>query len=326
MKHRSATARTRKRPRRIITTVVAILGAVAVAGAVVFYNKSADPHPPLPAQLPTTPGSYLGAFAHGLPTSTRQLNAFASATGNKFDVVTYYSGWYESFQRQFADTAAANGQVPLVQMNPDGISVAAIAHGKSDAYLSQYALAVKAYRGPVILSFGHEMNGTWYAWGYTNTDPKVFVAAWRHIVDLFHNFGVKNVTWLWTVNIINDTKVGKIPSPAPWWPGSRYVTWVGVDGYYLKPNWAFAPLFGPTLSVLHGLTTDPIIIAETGVAESAGQPAKLANLFAGVREYGLLGFVYFNSNSQNSGAFELSSPAAITAFRRGAASYSRPGS
>jgi len=321
MKHRSATARRRKRPRRIMTTVAAVLGVAAIAAGVTFYNKSADPPAQLPIQLPATPHSYLGAFAHGVPSSTTALTAFANATSKKLDVVTYYSGWYESFQKQFAETAAANGEVPLVQMNPGGVSLAAIAAHKQDTYLSQYAVAVKSYRGPVILSFGHEMNGSWYSWGYGHTSPKVFVAAWQHIVELFRSFGVKNVTWLWTVNIIDDTRVGKIPSPAAWWPGSNYVNWVGVDGYYLKPNWAFAPLFGPTLSVVHSLTTDPIIIAETGITAAAGQPAKLANLFAGVREYGLLGFVYFNS-----GQFQLTSPAAMAAFSRGAATYSRPGS
>ena len=57
-----------------------------------------------------------------------------------------------------------------------------IASGKYDGYLSAYAEAVRAYRHPVILSFGHEMNGNWYSWGYKNTSPAVFVAAWRHIV------------------------------------------------------------------------------------------------------------------------------------------------
>ena len=49
------------------------------------------------------------------------------------------------------------------------VSIAAIASGQYDGYLSAYAEAVRAYRRPVILSFGHEMNGNWYSWGYQNT-------------------------------------------------------------------------------------------------------------------------------------------------------------
>jgi len=152
------------------------------------------------------------------------------------------------------------------------------------------------------------------------------VAAWQHVVKLFRVLGVRNVTWMWTVNIINDTQVGRIPSPDAWWPGSAYVNWVGIDGYYLKPSWEFAPLFGPTITDVLRLTGgDPIMIAETGAVSAAGQARKIADLFAGVRKYSLLGFVWFDeANSQNQD-FALTGPAAIAAFRRGAKSYVRPG-
>jgi hypothetical protein len=238
----------------------------------------------------------------------------------------YYSGWFESFPASFAKTAAEQGAAPLVQMDPKGVSVAAIASGRYDGYLSAYAEAVRAYHDPVIISFGHEMNGDWYSWGYKKTSPAVFVAAWRHIVDIFRALGAQNVTWLWTVNVIDDTQHGKIPSPVPWWPGTSYVTWVGIDGYYLKPSWQFAPLFGPTISAVRTLTTDPILIAETGAVPAAGQPSKISDLFAGIHSYGLLGFVWFNSTNSVGQPFSISSTAAIDAFRKGASTYSRPGS
>ena len=78
----------------------------------------------------------------------------------------YYSGWYVPFPVGFANTAANHGAVPLVQMDPDGIKIAEIASGRYDGYLSSYAEAVRAYGHPVILSFGHEMNGDWSSWGY----------------------------------------------------------------------------------------------------------------------------------------------------------------
>ena len=149
------------------------------------------------------------------------------------------------------------------------------------------------------------------------------MAAWRHIVNVFRQQGADNVTWLWTVNII-DMQRGNIPSPAPWWPGSSYVTWVGIDGYYLKPSWTFAPLFGPTIKAVRALTLDPILISETGAAPAAGQPAKIADLFAGIRAYGLLGFVWFDANGIRD--WRLDSPAAVAAFRRGAKTFKRPAS
>lgn len=312
--------------RRIATTGAAILAAAAIAAGVVLYNKSADPSGPLPVNLPPATASYLGVYVRGVPGSYAAVSAFRNATGAKPDIVMYYSGWYVPFPTRFATTAANNGAAPLVQMDPDGIKVAGIASGKYDGYLSAYAEAVRAYRNPVILSFGHEMNGDWSTWGYRHTSPAVFVAAWRHIVSLFRALEVRNVTWLWTVNIINDTHGGTIPRPNQWWPGSSYVNWVGIDGYYLKPTWKFAPLFGPTISAVRQLTGDPILIAETGAVPTAGQPAKIADLFAGVRQYGLLGFVWFDSTNSIGQQFGIDSPAATTAFRKGASTYSRPGS
>jgi len=325
MKYRGTRAARARKPRRGVRALVAIVAAAAIATGVVIYNRSADPSGPLPIDLPTAPQSYLGIYANGFPGSYSGLTAFAKATDSKPDVAMYYSGWFVPFPRRFAETAASNGVVPLVQMDPDGISVSAIASGKYDAYLFSYAEAVRAYHDPVVISFGHEMNGNWYTWGYQHTQPAVFVAAWRHVVKLFRALGARNVTWLWTVNIVNDTQRGKIPRPAPWWPGSAYVNWVGIDGYYLKPSWQFAPLFGPTIGAVRQLTDDPILIAETGAVASAGQPAKLADLFAGVRAYGLLGFVWFDATNSKYVDFSLVGAAADAAFRSGATAYHRPG-
>ena len=315
----------RKR-RRILTSMAAIAAAGAMAAGVGFYNRSAEPSGPLPVNLPISTASYLGLYANGVPASYAGVTSFADATGARPDVVMSYSGWFVPFPVRFATTAADNGAAPLVQMNPDGISIAAIASGRYDGYLSAYAEAVRAYRHPVIIGFGHEMNGDWYSWGYRNTQPAVFVTAWRHIVRLFRALGARNVTWLWTVNIINDTQAGKIPNPTPWWPGNAYVTWVGIDGYYLKPNWQFAPLFGPTIGAVRALTGKPILVGETGATPGAGQPAKIADLFAGIRAYGLLGFVWFDTTNDIGQKFGISSPAAITAFSEGARTYHRPGS
>ncbi len=324
MKHRSDKGR--KGHKRVLMAAAAIIAAAAIVAGVSFYNKSAEPIGPLPVHLPTTPQSYLGVYANEAPASYSGVKAFTSATGARPDVVMYYSGWFVPFQTRFATMAAENGAVPLVQMNPIGVSIPAIAAGKYDGYLSAYAEAVRAYGHPVILSFGHEMNGTWYSWGYGRTSPTAFVAAWRHIVTLFRALEVRNVTWLWTVNIVNNTQHGRIPPPAPWWPGSAYVNWVGIDGYYLKPNWQFAPLFGPTIGKVRELTSDPILIAETGATPASGQPAKIADAFAGIHLYGLLGFVWFDAANYQGQDFRINSPAAFTAFGNGASTFTRPGS
>jgi Glycosyl hydrolase family 26 len=320
-RHRHAGLRAGRRRARTAATIGVVTVIVVVAGAFAVNRLwlRADPAPRghAPGVLPTTPASYIGVYREGVPSTYGVVSAFSAATGVKPDVVTYYSGWKEPFQAGFAATVARHGAVPLVQINPTGVRLAAIAGGAYDNYLGSFAEAVRAYGHPVIVGFGHEMNGTWYSWAYTHTSPAVFVAAWRHIVTLFRGLGVRNVTWLWTVNVIQASR--GIPSPAAWWPGSAYVNWIGMDGYYDNPSRTFAPLFGPTIAAVRQLTRDPILIAETAAAPAKFQPAKIADLFAGIRLYGLLGFVWFDvTRTQH---WSLSSPAAIAAFRHGAKLY-----
>jgi mannan endo-1,4-beta-mannosidase len=312
-----AKSSTRQRGHRSTAWIGAATCAALLIGAVIFITATKPSgHVNRPHSANSQPVPYLGVFERDAPYSYAGVKAFTKVTGVSPDVLLYFSPWGKPFQTGFATSAAENGAVPLVQIDPTGISLAAVSAGRYDHYLRVYAKAVRSYGRPVILSFGHEMNGTWYSWGYQHESPGTFVAAWRHIVTSFRDLRVRNVTWMWTVNII---AIGGIPSTVPWWPGKSYVNWVGIDGYYYSPSWTFASLFGPTIAAVRGLTGDPILIAETGATPGESQSAKITNLFAGVRLYGLLGFVWFDIPS-----WHITSPAAASAFRRGAKFYQRP--
>ena len=250
--------------------VAAIFTSLAVYGP--WHPAGTGHSVPRRHELHTASASFIGVYARGVPDSYAPVNAFTRITGIKPSLVVYYSGWLEPFQSGFAMTAANHGAVPIVQINPTDINLAAIADGEYDSYLSTYAKAVRTYGKPVIVSFGHEMNGHWYSWAYRHTSPAVFVAAWRHIVDVFRALGARNVTWLWTINTIQ--KQTRVPAPNRWWPGSSYVNWVGIDGYYIDSSSVFASVFGPTIAAVRQLTHDPILIAETSAIPSAGQPSK----------------------------------------------------
>jgi Glycosyl hydrolase family 26 len=308
---------------KLVAAGAAILVAIAViVAATRHYKAVAGPPTPAPVILPTTPDSYLGVYRKGVPHTYAGVKAMTAMTGVRPNVVMYYSGWLEPFRMKFAVTAASHGAVPMVQIEPTKIRMSAITSGSYDTYLRDFATDVRSYGHGVIIGFGHEMNGWWYSWGNRQTTPAEFVAAWRHIVRIFRTVGTTNVTWLWTVNII-DSKSG-IRAPGPWWPGRQYVTWVGIDGYYYKPAWAFAPLFGPTIKAVRALTRDPILISETGAAPQAGKAAKITDVFAGVRAYGLLGFVWYDAMGLRDWAIDT--PAAAAALRRGAQAYKRAAS
>ena len=308
----------RSGPIAYITIIIAV--AVAIGAGVVIANDMTS----APSVDPTQWVRYLGVYEPDAPFSYAGVDQFAQAIGKQPNIATYYSQWLEPFQVGFAASAAKRGAVTLVQIAPRNISVASIASGRYDSYLRSFAAAVNAFAAPVVLSFGHEMNGYWYSWGYTHTSSAVFVAAWRHVVTVFREQGTRNVTWLWTVNII-DTLDNRIPGPKPWWPGKSYVNWVGIDGYYYSASWNFTSLFGPTITDVRQLTGDPILISETGAPSSAGQPAKIADLFAGVRLYGLLGFVWFDKNGGTIlQQWRIDSTAAKAQFNRDTKAFFRP--
>jgi mannan endo-1,4-beta-mannosidase len=304
-----------------ITIVVTVLIVVAAVITVAVGHDRTSVALPAPKKadvtLRTAPQSWLGLYSPQSPQSYAGVGSFTSQTGVRPNLDMYYSGWGESFQASFASTVSRHGGVPLIQMDPTSVSLAAIASGRYDGYLGKFATAVRSYANPVVIGFGHEMNGNWYTWASGHASPTAFVAAWRHIVTLFRTLGADNVTWLWTINVVQNAQ--GISPPGPWWPGASYVTWVGIDGYYAQPSMTFASLFGPTIAAVKELTSDPILVSETAAGAAAGQPTKITDLYAGIKSFGLLGFTWFDSVGRQD--WRLSGPASLTAFQQGAQSY-----
>jgi hypothetical protein len=304
-----------------ITIVVVVLIVVAAVITVAVRHDRTSVALPTPKKanvtLRTTPQSWLGLYSPQSPQSYAGVGTFTSQTGVRPNLDMYYSGWGEPFRASFASTVSRHGGVPLIQMDPTSVSLAAIASGQYDGYLGKFATAVRSYANPVVIGFGHEMNGTWYTWASGHASPAAFVAAWRHIVTLFRTLGADNVTWLWTINVVRNAQ--GISPPGSWWPGASYVTWVGIDGYYAQPSMTFATLFGPTIAAVRELTGDPILVAETAAGTAAGQPAKITDLYAGIKSYGLLGFAWFDAVGQQD--WRLGGSASQSAFQRGAQSY-----
>lgn len=262
----------------------------------------------------------VGVYEPGVPGSTRLLTNFTTVTGVKPQIIVYYSAWYERFQTSFATQVHRYGATPLVQLQPNGVRLADITRGRYDRYLRTYATAVRSFGYPVLLSFGHEMNGTWYSWGSGHVAPEEFRAAWRHVVKIFRTAGATNIKWLWTINSFNIAS----SSIQQWWPGSLYVNWVGIDGYYYGPSNTFNSVFGTVVSQVRRITHDPILISETAVAPAAGE-AKVTGIFNGVRSDHLLGLVWFDE-AQHNGILHQdwrleNDLADLAAFRRAAAAF-----
>ena len=307
------------RPARRLGTVILIAAVIAVAVAFGMRMQKSASLGGSAQVLAANPDSYLGVYVPGKWASDAGLAAFGSKTGTRPNVAAYYSGWLEPFRSTFATELAARGAVPLVQIEPAGISLASITHGRYDQYLASYAQAVRGFGRPVIISFGHEMNGDWYSWGNGRTSPRDFVAAWRHIVKVFRSWGAYNVTWLWTINSLAGGP-GQAAGPQAWWPGASYVTWVGIDGYYYYPTESFTTLFGTTISAIRRFTSDPVLITETGISPTVDKAAKIPELFAGARSAGVLGLVYFDAKGYRDWRLDQDADA-VAAFRKAAQGF-----
>jgi mannan endo-1,4-beta-mannosidase len=246
--------------------------------------------PAVHTTLPQGLASYLGVFEDGSPPAYEPVAEFAKAARKQPNLVGYYSGWAEPFAALFAKKIRSHGAIPYVQIDPTLASVPDIAAGHYDLYLRSYADSVREFGHSVVIGFGHEMNSPQEPWGYGHVPPATFIAAWRHVVTLFRGQGADNVTWLWTINA-DRPDTGPVDS---WWPGAKYVTWVGIDGYYYRPSNTFASVFGRTIDQVRAFADKPVLLSETAVGPRAGQFAKIGDLFAGIREYNTLGLVWFD--------------------------------
>jgi len=297
-----------------LLTVITALAAVVFAIPRIFAAPSRPP--PAHATLPPALSSYLGVFEEGAPPSYEPLDGFAMAAGRRPNLVGYFSGWAQPFDTSFAELVSKHDGILFVQIDPTLASVAAIAAGSYDMYLRSYAASVRAYGKPVVIGFGHEMNGNWYAWSHVQ--PSVFVAAWKHIVTLFRKEGAENVTWIWTINAAGRPG---IRPPVLWWPGDSYVTWVGIDGFYYRSSDTFRNIFAATIKEVRSFTARPVLLSETGVGPAAGQFGKILNLFNGMTKFRTLGLVWFDKK-QHAGLYHQDwriedDQGALAAFRLG---------
>ena len=257
---------------------------------------------------------YFGAALDGAPTSLRPVKDFTTKVGKQPNMLLYYAAWGDQFDPQAVRNTRAMGALPVMAWEPFETSIADIADGASDKYISKFATAVQTLNLPIAISLAHEMNGFWYPWGPKKTSPADFVRAWRHVHDIFLDVGATNVIWVWSPNVINA--MPGVPLK-PLYPGDSYVDWIGVVGYYENggPS-TFATLFGPTKAAVRKFSRKPILIFETGAEEGWRKKKDIPDLFKGVAASpDVIGFNWFNYVKRADWRID-SDPYALAQFRK----------
>ena len=233
----------------------------------------------------------------------RQVDAFEHAARAHAAIVMWFADWQHVAAPSPGQlrAIARRGSVPEISWEPwdsslplnhaqSGYSLASIVDGAHDAYVRRWALALRAYGRPVLLRFAQEMNGSWYPWSeaLNGNRPGEFVAAWRHVHDIFAAAGATNVRWVWSP----VARFGLAPQKiAEFYPGNRYVDIVGFSGFNggTALNWTgwhpFANLFDSYLSEAQTLAPGkPIQISEVASATEGGsRSAWIRTMFEDLR-------------------------------------------
>jgi hypothetical protein len=190
-------------------------------------------------------------------------------------IVHVFYGWTDNLPQRLSDLPDA--AYPLVSWR--GADHASILAGEHDDMIARNARRLRRFGRPLLLRWGWEMNGDWYAWGGAKNDhdPGGYVRCWRRLHDIFAGQGADNVSWVWSPNW-NNSPAESWNTMDAYYPGDEYVDWVGVSGYNLHRETPDT-LFGPVYRAYTG--RKPLMITEVGAVDRGGSTkADWIELFA----------------------------------------------
>jgi hypothetical protein len=252
---------------RSFTTAALVL---ALVGAVTLSVKAIGPAAPV---SPSPTAALLGAWVKGSSESPSAQQAATSqleaAIGRKLAIGHSYVPWGQGLGSVPALNAAA-GRIPLITFG-GGADPRAVAVGRYDPYLTSLARGVGAIGRPVLLRYDWTADRTTQRRSWRSGSP--FVAAWRHVHDLFAAQGVRG-SWVWSpaADVFGGGGADR------YWPGDGYVDWVGADGFNAAAcngtAWRdFATIF-KAFYAWGSATGKPLIVSETGTVEDRADPAR----------------------------------------------------
>ena len=325
--------------RRVVPAfVVALLAALVLSVALPAGTAAAAPRkrnvtpPPPPVAAPIW-----GVTLPDAPGTMAPVQDLTARLGRRPDEVMWFVAWSlrSAFPASEAAAVAAGGATPVITWEPwdpaagtqqPAYALARIAAGDHDAYVTSWARAARAYGGPVVLRFAHEMNGTWYPWavGVNGNTSADYVAAWRRVHRIFTKQRATNVQWSWSPNV-------PFPGTAPLrglYPGDDVVNRVALDGY----NWggalegtawtSFADLFRAGAAEVKAITAKPLHVGEVGAPEVGGDKAAwVRDMLAWLAtDTEVAGLTWFSFDKESDWRID-SSAATLDAFRTGLATY-----
>jgi hypothetical protein len=197
---------------------------------------------------------YHGVFPGGPTTGGTEdeitpelVDRYEQAAGRKVAWVYFSHNWYRNrtFPLPKVQWIGERGAIPFIRLmlrsngsNPrpePEYTLKNINSGKYDDDFRAWGRAAKTYGAPLIVEWGTEMNGHWFAWNAKwngeEKGAKRFRDAFQRIVRLIRDDeNADNVTWVFHANDGDDPveRWNKIES---YYPGGDYVDWLGMSVY-----------------------------------------------------------------------------------------------
>jgi len=265
----------------------------------------------------------IGAWPGSQPTASN-IDTLEALQQRNLDYVQTFIDWKTNFDgvRSCADATYANGSIFMITWEPWQYNTVQIKDGAADSYIKKMADDMKAYGKELWLRPLHEANGNWYPWGIgdskVNTNES-YIAAYRHIVDIFRAEGATNVKFVFNVNCSN---VGQGASFMGHYPGDAYVDYNSIDGY----NWGTTQSWGSTWQSFDQIFSSaynalkpvnkPIFIAEMSSAEKGGDKAQwITDTYNTIKTFydKIFSVMWFNENKETNWTIN-SSEASLAAY------------
>ena len=171
--------------------------------------------------------------------------------------------------------------------------------GETDDYWRKWAEDAKAFEDEVIIRFGFEMNGDWFAWGQ---QPEPFKKAWQRVYKIVReDEGAQNVQFMFAPNVEFDET--DLVQMAPYYPGDEFVELLGLDGYNFGDSgkegekWqTYNEVFEKSIAKM-SLVEKPLILSEIGCTDGPGKAEWMRDFLERVRaDSRVQGFIYYNNH------------------------------
>lgn len=199
-----------------------------------------------PAPQPPLGAIYLGIYFPPQFPFDSQLASFENEVGRHHGIYHYYAAWSAGWNPYLIDILSSHNVTPMISwMSVPGPwqggcsdttwNLDSILSGGHDDLIRSFAQGLAAWKHPVFIRWGHEMNLYEYSWsGTCNGGDQAavdkYIAAYRHIHDIFKAMGANNAIWVWSPYWVSS------PSDAwnsynNYYPGDGYVDWICLIGY-----------------------------------------------------------------------------------------------